>query len=114
MNNKEKNKDKEYFSQIKKLLNDSIYDKEPTAFDRLGSLYPFLEMKKIYEKDKEENKIYDLLNGIYYNEENNVYYLNAIGIIFLKKQKYNLSKFFFIKGYFIYKQNIKNRRDKFT
>ena len=114
MNNKEKNKDKEYFSQIKKLLNDSIYDKEPTAFDRLGSLYPFLEMKKIYEKDKEENKIYNLLNGIYYNEENNVYYLNAIGIIFLKKQKYNLSKFFFIKGYFIYKQNIKNRRDKFN
>ena len=114
MNNKEKNKDKEYFSQIKKLLNDSIYDKEPTAFDRLGTLYPFIEMKKIYEKDKEENKIYDLLNGIDYNEENNIYYLNAIGVIFLKKQKYNLSKFFFTKGYFIYMQNIKNRKDKFN
>ena len=54
MNNKEKNKDKEYFSQIKKLLNDSIYDKEPTAFDRLGSLYPFLEMKKILHQKKLE------------------------------------------------------------
>ena len=112
LNNQENNKNKEYFTQIKKLLNESIYAKDPIIFEQLGTLYPFIEMKKIYGKEKEEKKIYDILNGIKYIDENAIYYLNTLGIIFLKKQKFNLSKFFFTRGYYIYIQAIKNKKEK--
>ena len=112
LNNQENNKDKEYFTQIKKFLNESIYAKDPIIFEQLGTLYPFIEMKKIYENEKEEKKINDILHGIKYTDENAIYYLNTLGIIFLKKQKFNLSKYFFTKGYQLYIQAIKNKKEK--
>ena len=112
LNNQENSKDKEYFTKIKKLLNESIYAKDPIIFTQLSTLYPFVEMKRFYDKEKEENKICEILKGIKYTDENDIYYLNTLGIIFLKKQKFNLSKFFFTKGYYIYIQSIKNKKEK--
>ena len=110
INNKEENKNIDYFSHNKKLLADSKFAIDSTIFDRLNILYTFVEMKNNYEKN--ENKIYDKFSYIDYTYENSIYYFNTLGIIFLKKQKYNISKFFFAKGYFKYIQAIKNNRNK--
>ena len=110
MNNDEKNKDKEYYSQIKQLLNNSKFAQDGTIFGRLELLYNYIEIKKIYQKDA--GKIYTKLSELNYCDESVIYYLNTLGIAFLKRQKYNLSKLFFTKGYYIYKQIIKNKPEK--
>ena len=110
INNKEKNKNKDYFVHNKKLLEDSKFSIDSTIFDRLNILYTFVELKNIYEK--KDNEIYNKIIDMNYCYENSVYYFNTLGIFFLKKQKYNLGKFFFAKGYHNYMQAIKSNRDK--
>ena len=110
LNNKEENKIKDYFAINRRLLGDSKYAQDQTIFNRLNNLYNYVLLKKMYEKN--ENTIYDTLNELNSTDENTIYYFNTLGIIFLKKQKFNISKFFFAKGYYLYMKEIKNRRDK--
>ena len=110
LNNKEENKNKEYFTNNKRLLEDSKFAQDLTIFNKLNCLYNFLVIKKMYEK--KEKELYDKLTELNYSEENTIYYFNTLGIIFLQKQKYNMSKFFFAKGYYMYMREIKKRRDK--
>ena len=110
LNNKEENKIKDYFAINRRLLGDSKYAQDQTIFNRLNNLYNYVLLKKMYEKN--ENTIYDTLNELNSTDENTIYYFNTLGIIFLKKQKFNISKFLFAKGYYLYMKEIKNRRDK--
>ena len=87
MNNDEKNKDKEYYSQIKQLLNNSKFAQDGTIFGRLELLYNYIEIKKIYQKDA--GKIYTKLSELNYCDESVIYYLNTLGIAFLKRLWYN-------------------------
>ena len=110
LNNKEENKNKDYFAKNKRLLEDSKFAQDLTIFNRLSFLYSYVLIKQLY--DKKEKELYGRLNELNYSEESTIYYFNTLGIIFLKKQKFNLSKFFFAKGYYLYMSEIKNRRDK--
>ena len=110
LNNKEENKNNEYFTKNKRLLEDSKFAQDLTIFNKLNCLYNYLVIKKMYEK--KEKEMYDKLTELNYSEENTIYYFNTLGIIFLQKQKFNMSKFFFAKGYYLYMSEIKKRRDK--
>ena len=110
LNNREENKTKEYFSNNKRLLEDSKFAQDLTIFNQLSSLYSYVLIKQLYEK--KEKELYEKLSELNFSEENSIYYFNSLGIIFLQKQKFNLSKFFFAKGYYLYMSEIKNRRDK--
>lgn len=102
-----KDKTKEYFTNCIKLLN-SCFTKEKTIFNRLLILFSYIEIKKLYEKD--DNQIYNKISELQkYNEEGEVFYFNNIGIIYLKKQKYHLSMFFFQKAFSKYIQIIKSK-----
>ena len=100
-------------------LFNSKFSKEITLFNRLYILHSFIEIKKLYEKD--DNKIYNKIPEIRnFGEDAEIYYFNTIGIIYLKKQKYHLSKFFFEKSLNKYMQIIKkkypqnNNKEKFV
>ena len=103
-----KEKIKDLFTNGYKLLKDSQFAKEASIFNRLYILYSYMEIKKLYEK--EDNRIYDRLSEVKKNGENSeIYYYNTIGIIYLKKQKYHLSKLFFTKAFSKYINIIKNK-----
>ena len=90
-----------------------------TLFNRLEICKSCIEIKKYYEKqdNKIYNKIIELQN---YGEDAEIYYFNAIGIIYLKKQKYHLSKLLFKKSFNKYLKLIKhkncqnNNKEKFV
>ena len=106
-----KDKTKEYFANCIKLLKDSAYATEKTIFNRLFILFSYIEVKKLYEKD--DNQIYSKISELQkYNEEGEVFYFNNIGIIYLKKQKYHLSMFFFQKAFSKYVQIIKSKNSQ--
>ena len=110
LSSKEENKNKEYFTKNKRLLDDSKFAQYLTIFNKLNCLYNYVVIKKMYEN--KEKEIYDKLTELNYSEENTIYYFNTLGLIFLRKQKFNMSKFFFAKGYYLYMNEIKNRREK--
>ena len=107
-----KDKIKDLFTKANNLLKDSNYSTETSIFifNRLKVLNPYLEIKKLYEKD--DNQIYDKISALKQNfgeiEKSEIYYYNTIGIIYLKKQKYHLSKLFFTKAFNKYMNIIKN------
>ena len=107
-----KDKIKDLFTKANNLLKDSNYATESSIFifNRLKVLSPYLEIKKLYEKD--DNQIYDKISELKKNfgeiEKSEIYYYNTIGIIYLKKQKYHLSKMFFTKAFNKYMNIIKN------
>ena len=106
-----KEKTKESFTNSKKLLRDFIISKEKNIIiNRLNILCTYIEVKKLYEKD--DNQIYSKISELKkYNEEGEeeVFYFNNIGIIYLKKQKYHISMFFFQKAFNKYIQIIKSK-----
>ena len=103
-----KEKTKEYFTNCKELLSNSIFTTEKNIFNRLYILFTCIEVKKLYEKD--DNQIYSKISELNkYYEEGEVFYFNNIGIIYLKKQKYHLSMFFFQKAFSKYIQIIKSK-----
>lgn len=106
-----KDKIKELFTQIQKNLPDSRFTKYPTIFKRLNILYSCIEIKKLYEK--EDNQIQNKISVLHnYGEDGEIYYFNTLGIIYLKKQKFNLSKMFFTKAFNKYIHIIKNKNIK--
>ena len=86
-------------------------NKLPKVIHRYHILLDCLEIKKSYEKDNDDlyEKIYkfNLLNG----HETEMLYLNIIGIVFMKKKKYNSSKIFFQKGLKTYLQILRNKNE---
>ena len=105
-----KNQSRENIEDLRKKLDD-IYKKDLSIVKRLHMLFSCIEIKKLYEKEDDEiyDKIPDLKNmGI----DSEIYYCNIVGIILLKKKKYNLSKIFFQQGLNKYIQIIKNKKIK--
>ena len=103
-----KDKVKELFSQIQTNLKESEHSEEYTILNRLYILRTCIEIKKLYEK--EDNQIHNKISELHsYGETGEIYYFNTLGIIYLKKQKYNLSKMFFSKAFYKYIQIIKSK-----
>ena len=91
----------------------SLCKKDLSIVKRFNVLLKCIEIKKLYEK--EDDKIYDKIPDLKSMEiDSEIYYCNIVGIIFLKKKKYNLSKKFFQKGLNKYIQIIKNRNIKYN
>ena len=106
-----KDKIKELFSQIQKNLKESKFAKDVTISNRLSILNSCIEIKKLYEK--EDNQIHNKISELHnFGEDGEIYYFNTLGIIYLKKQKYNLSKMFFTKAINKYIQIIKNKNSQ--
>ena len=102
-----KNQSKENIEDLRRKLDD-INKKDLSIVKRLQMLFSCIEIKKIYEK--EDDKIYDKISELKnMGIDSEIYYFNIVGIIFLKKKKYNLSKIFFQKGLNKYIQIIKNK-----
>ena len=105
-----KEKIKDIYTHIQNNLFNSRFAKEVTLFNRMYILFSCIEIKKLYEK--EDNQIYNKISELYnLGEDAEIYYFNSIGIIFLKKQKYHLSKLFFEKAFNKYIQIIKNKNN---
>ena len=103
-----KDRVKELFSQIQTNLKESEHSDEYTILNRLYILRTCIEIKKLYEK--EDNQIHNKISELHnYGEAGEIYYFNTLGIIYLKKQKYNLSKMFFSKAFNKYIQIIKSK-----
>ena len=103
------NKDKtnEYLNNYKKIITNCKYIKELPIFHRLNILNYCVEIKKLYDKEDDTNiytKLAELKSQGSYIE---IYFYNAIGIIFLKKKNYHLSKLFFYKSLNKYIQILK-------
>ena len=107
INNKENIDNKKKFDEY---LSKIIFAIDPSIFAQMGMLMSYVEIKKMYEND--DNKIGNKFEEFKYNEQSQIFYFNTLGIIFLKKQKYFISKIFFTKGYNIYMQAIKHREKK--
>ena len=108
LNNKEKIE--EYKTKIEENLSKIIFAMEPSIFTQMGMLLSYTEIKKFY--DNNDVKLYNKFDELEYNEQSHIFYFNTLGIIFLKKQKYFVSKIFFTKGYNLYIQLMKNREKK--
>ena len=108
LNNQEKIED--YKTKIKENLGKIIFAKDRSIFTQMNMLLSYAEIKKMNENN--DDKIYDKFSEFKYNEQSHIFYFNTLGIIFLKKQKYYVSKIFFTKGYNIYVQLMKNREKK--
>ena len=103
-----KDKIKELYEKIHKNLDNSRFAKDSTIFNRLYILNSCIEIKKLYEK--EDNQIHNKISELHnIGKETEIYYYNSLGIIFLKKRKYYLSKMFFTKAINIYIQIIKSK-----
>ncbi len=103
-----KDKIKDIFTNTHRLLEDGKFSKDAYIFNRLYILFICMEIKRLYEK--EDNKIYNKISELKnYGENSEIYYYNMIGIMYLKNQRYHLSKFFFKKAFYKYIQIIKNK-----
>jgi len=103
-----KDKIKDLFTNTHRLLEDGKFSKDAYIFNRLYILFLCMEIKKLYEK--EDNKIYNKISELKnYGENSEIYYYNTIGIMYLKNQRYHLSKIFFKRAFYKYIQIIKNK-----
>ena len=113
-----KDKITDIFSHIDENLFNCRFSREITLCNRLEICKLCIELKKYYEK--EDNKIYNKIVELQnYGKDAEIYYFNTIGIIYLKKQKYHLSKLFFKKSFNKYlkiirhKNSPNNNKEKF-
>ena len=105
-----KEKSKDIIEDLRKKIDISKSKNEIPISNRIEILFCCTEIKKMYEKD--DAKIYDKISELKNIDVNyEIYYFNIIGIMCLKRKKYNLSKMFFIKGLNKYIQIIKNKNN---
>ena len=102
-------KSRENLDDFKKKLDDSKGKKMKPINYRYHILFDCLDIKKAYDKNN-----YDLYNKIErFNSKKDlnreIYYLNILGIIFMKKKKFNVSIIFFQKGLKKYLHILKNK-----
>ena len=102
-------KSRENLDDFKKKLDESKDKKMKPINYRYHILFDCLDMKKAYDKNSYEiyNKIERFNSKKYLNRE--IYYLNILGIIFMKKKKFTVSIIFFQKGLKRYMHILKNK-----
>ena len=91
-------KSRENLNEFHKKLNETKDKKLPGIIKRYQILFDCLDIKKAY--DKSNYSLYKKIESFYLinEEERDIYYLNILGIIFIKKKKFNLSKRYFQLG----------------
>ena len=104
-------KSRENLDDFKKKLDESKDKKMKPINYRYHILFDCLDIKKAYDKNS-----YDLYNKIErFNSKKDlnreVYYLNILGIIFMKKKKFIVSIIFFQKGLKRYLYILKNKNE---
>ena len=104
-------KSREKLDEFKKKLDESN-DKQMKPMNyRYHILFDCLDIKKAYDKNNHE--LYDKIDKFNSTKELNreIYYLNILGIIFMKKKKYNIGIIFFQKGLKRYLHILKNKKE---
>ena len=102
-------KSRDNLDDFKKKLDESKDKKMKPINYRYHILFDCLDIKKAYDKNSYDiyNKIERFNSKKYLNRE--IYYLNILGIIFLKKKKFTVSIIFFQKGLKRYMNILKNK-----
>ena len=104
-------KSREYLNEFHKQLEEIKDKNQPDMIKRYHILYNCLDIKNAY--DKNNSNIYKKIESFFLlkEKEREIYYLNNIGIIFLKKKKYKISKRFFQEVLKKYLQILRNRNE---
>ena len=102
-------KSRDNLDDFKKKLVESKDKKMKPINYRYHILFDCLDIKKAYDKNSYDiyNKIERFNSKKYLNRE--IYYLNILGIIFMKKKKFTVSIIFFQKGLKRYMNILKNK-----
>ena len=102
-------KSRDNLDDFKKKLDESKDKKMKPINYRYHILFDCLDIKKAYDKNSYDiyNKIERFNSKKYLNRE--IYYLNILGIIFMKKKKFTVSIIFFQKGLKRYMNILKNK-----
>ena len=102
-------KSRDNLDDFKKKLDESKDKKMKPINYRYHILFNCLDIKKAYDKNSYDiyNKIERFNSKKYLNRE--IYYLNILGIIFMKKKKFTVSIIFFQKGLKRYMNILKNK-----
>ena len=102
-------KSRDNLDDFKKKLDESKDKKMKPINYRYHILFDCLDIKKAYDKNSYDiyNKIERFYSKKYLNRE--IYYLNILGIIFMKKKKFTVSIIFFQKGLKRYMNILKNK-----
>ena len=102
-------KSRDNLDDFKKKLDESKDKKMKPINYRYHILFDCLDIKKAYDKNSYDiyNKIERFNSKKYLNRE--IYYLNILGIIFMKKKKFTVSIIFFQKGLKRYMHILKNK-----
>ena len=102
-------KSRDNLDDFKKKIDESKDKKMKPINYRYHILFDCLDIKKAYDKNSYDiyNKIERFNSKKYLNRE--IYYLNILGIIFMKKKKFTLSIIFFQKGLKRYMNILKNK-----
>ena len=102
-----KDKTKECFSHINNIYNNSLLSKDRTIFDRINLLFACMQIRQLYVQG--DKKIYDKLSFLKnFNKDGDIFYLNSVGIIYLKSHKYQMSKLYFKQALNKYINMLKN------
>ena len=104
-------KSRENLDEFRKKLDETKDKKISPLIHRYHILFDCLEIKKSYDKNN-----YDLYEkvisfNISKDPKREIYYLNILGIIFMRKNIFNISKYFFQQGLKKYLQIIRNKID---
>jgi hypothetical protein len=102
-------KSRDNLDDFKKKIDESKDKKMKPINYRYHILFDCLDIKKAYDKNSYDiyNKIERFYSKKYLNRE--IYYLNILGIIFMKKKKFTVSIIFFQKGLKRYMNILKNK-----
>ena len=102
-------KSRDNLDDFKKKLDESKDKKMKPINYRYHILFDCLDIKKAYDKNSYDiyNKIERFNSKKYLNRE--IYYLNILGIIFMKKKKFTVSIIFFQKGLKRYMNILKSK-----
>ena len=112
-------KSRENLNEFHKKLNESKDKKLPAIIKRYQILFDCLDIKKAY--DKNNYSLYKKIESFYLinEEERDIYYFNILGIIFIKKKKFNISRRYFQLGlkkylHILRRKSDINQEDKFV
>ena len=104
-------KSKDNLEEFHKKLNEAKDKNIPNIIKRYQILFDCLDIKKSYDKG-DFNLCKKIENfNLNQEQERDIYYFNILGIICLKKKKYNLSKIFFKIGLGKYLQKLKKKKE---
>ena len=104
-------KSRENLNEFHKKLNETKDKKNPGKIKRYKILFDCLDIKKAYDKGNyflyKKIDSFNLMN----EQERDIYCLNILGIIFIKKKKFNSSKRFFQIGLKKYLEMLRKKND---